>query len=107
MGGTSESALRAELMANAVATAHNHVLRRWLRGDTSVARAKDEVTPAMADVVALFEAVLGQDEEASLIVLRTTWSLADFMPALRQIADHIPTGPDPDRDRTESKECAP
>src|ERR1700727_464939 len=34
MAGQGESdALQAELMAAAVAAAHNHVLRRWLRGD--------------------------------------------------------------------------
>ena len=33
MGDSAESAsLRAELMAAAVVAAHNHVLRRWLRG---------------------------------------------------------------------------
>lgn len=30
-----DGALRAEITANAVITAHNHVLRRWLRGGTS------------------------------------------------------------------------
>src|ERR1700756_1646346 len=36
MGDQSESAsLRAELMAASVVSAHNHVLRRWLRGESA------------------------------------------------------------------------
>lgn len=33
--GEPDSALRAELMAAAIVTAHNHVLRRWLREESS------------------------------------------------------------------------
>ncbi|GAA0735671.1 TetR/AcrR family transcriptional regulator [Dactylosporangium roseum] len=46
------AALRAELMAAAVVSAHNHVLRRWLRRDTTDPVA--ELDAAMAQVVALF-----------------------------------------------------
>ncbi|MFB9181693.1 TetR/AcrR family transcriptional regulator [Dactylosporangium sucinum] len=46
------SALRAELMAAAVVSAHNHVLRRWLRRDTAEPAA--ELDAAMAQVIALF-----------------------------------------------------
>lgn len=35
LGDGPEAALRGELLASAVVTAHNHVLRSWLRGDTS------------------------------------------------------------------------
>lgn len=34
LGDTPEAALRAELTASSVITAHNHVLRSWLRGET-------------------------------------------------------------------------
>jgi AcrR family transcriptional regulator len=46
------SALQAELMAAAVASAHNHVLRRWLRGDS--ADPVGEVDEAMRQVISLF-----------------------------------------------------
>ncbi|MET7400971.1 TetR family transcriptional regulator [Dactylosporangium sp. NPDC005572] len=46
------AALRAELMAAAVVSAHNHVLRRWLRRDTAEPAA--ELDAAMAQVIALF-----------------------------------------------------
>lgn len=46
--------LRAELLAAAVVTAHNHVLRRWLRGTTDAPEA--EFDTAMAEVEQLFAA---------------------------------------------------
>ena len=52
MGPAPGAALRAELMAAAVVSAHNHVLRRWLRRDTTEPAA--ELDAAMAQVVALF-----------------------------------------------------
>ncbi len=52
MGPSENSALRAELMAASVVAAHNHVLRRWLRGDAS--DPVTEVDLAMGQVVALF-----------------------------------------------------
>lgn len=36
MGSEPDGALRGELLASGVITAHNHVLRSWLRGDTQV-----------------------------------------------------------------------
>lgn len=53
LGGRPETALRAELLANAVVTAHNHVLRAWLRGE--VADPDAAFDTAMAEVSALFE----------------------------------------------------
>src|ERR1700760_3191302 len=47
-------ALQAELMAAAVASAHNHVLRRWLRGD-SIDPVR-EIDAAMSQVIMLFGA---------------------------------------------------
>ncbi len=46
-GGDARAALAAELTASAVITAHNHVLRRWLRGEvddprTALAAALDQ-----------------------------------------------------------------
>ena len=52
MGGGEGADLRAELMADAVVTAHNHVLRQWLRSRTTTPEADFDV--AMRAVVALF-----------------------------------------------------
>jgi AcrR family transcriptional regulator len=52
MGPAPGAALRAELMAAAVVSAHNHVLRRWLRRDADDPAA--ELDRAMAQVVSLF-----------------------------------------------------
>lgn len=53
LGGRPETALRAELLANAVVTAHNHVLRAWLRGE--VTDPDTAFDTAMAEISALFE----------------------------------------------------
>jgi AcrR family transcriptional regulator len=90
MGDDPESALLAELMANAVVTAHNHVLRRWLREETST--PVEDFDRAMAKVVALFEpSATGASEGASegvanLVVLRTTRSLEQVVAALRPLS---------------------
>lgn len=52
MGPSPGEALRAELMAAAVVSAHNHVLRRWLRREANDPLA--ELDAAMAQVVSLF-----------------------------------------------------
>jgi AcrR family transcriptional regulator len=46
--------LPAELMAGAVVTAHNHVLRRWLRGTLDDAAVEPAFDAAMAEVTGLF-----------------------------------------------------
>src|SRR5580693_124302 len=48
------AALRSELMAAAVVSAHNHVLRRWLRGESPNPMA--EVDLALRQVIDLFTA---------------------------------------------------
>ena len=73
------NALRAELMANAVVTAHNHVLRRWLRGDTD--RPEAEFDDAMQVVVALF----AEPGESAIVVLRTDTDLHALIPRLRRL----------------------
>ncbi len=50
--GDRSAELRADLLAAAVVTAHNHVLRRWLRDLTQ--QPEVEFDLAMAEVVALF-----------------------------------------------------
>ena len=69
-------------------TAHNHVLRRWLREQIDSATASVEFDRAMTQVLALHgsERDVPPAEETSLVVLRTTRPLAEMLPALREIA---------------------
>jgi AcrR family transcriptional regulator len=62
--------LRSELMANAVVTAHNVVLRRWLRGLTTT--PYDELDDAIQQVVELFAAQPAGPaaEHAAVVVVR-------------------------------------
>lgn len=99
MGPSEENALRAELMASAVVAAHNHVLRRWLRGDTDEPIA--EVDRAMSQVVGLFSppiaptaqpgstptsaSVGSSDDGATVIVLRTSQHSDEIALAIRKI----------------------
>ncbi len=92
MGPSEANALRAELMAAAVVAAHNHVLRRWLRGDTDEPIA--EVERAMAQVVGLFPSptsaarasAAGPDEGgAAVIVLRTSQNPDEIAAAIRKV----------------------
>jgi AcrR family transcriptional regulator len=90
MGAAPDTALRAELMANAIVTAHNHVLRRWLRDEVTNTAVEKDFDDAMAKVLHLFggqRSTTDDAEEASLIVLRTSRSLSDLMPTLRQLAE--------------------
>lgn len=96
LGGTPATALRAELMANAVVTAHNHVLRRWLRGQLGRSAAEAEFHDAMAEVLRIHgsDADRPVGAEASLVVLRTSRPLEEMLPALREIAGvSDPLGP--------------
>lgn len=82
MGDSPGSALRAELMAAAVVTAHNHVLRLWLRElTTDPTRAFDE---AMAAVFAMFDDSPAGGDGATVVVLRSGQSVETLMPALRR-----------------------
>lgn len=86
MGGGEDTALRAELMAGAVVTAHNHVLRRWLSG-----RVDDplrEFDAAMAETVGLFTAA--GDDEASIVVFRTKKDLNALLPELNRVLGRNP-----------------
>lgn len=89
MGGPTESAsLRAELMAAAVVAAHNHVLRRWLRGESSDPVA--EVDEAMREVLALFRAPGSPPEPGAgttVVAFRTGQDLDALLPSLRRLVE--------------------
>lgn len=79
-GGSVE--LRAELMANAVVTAHNVVLRRWLRELTDA--PYDEFDAALDEVIELFDDS-SDGAGATVVVLRSMQSLESVLPRLRQV----------------------
>ncbi len=108
MGDPGEPAsLRAELMAAAVVAAHNHVLRRWLRGESPDPIA--EVDQALGQVIELFTgpdgnvigssvggngaaaggADGGADEVAAdgttIVAFRTGQDIDTLLPALRRL----------------------
>jgi AcrR family transcriptional regulator len=67
VGAAPDGALLAEIMAAAVVAAHNHILRRWLRGDT--ADPIVEVDTAMSRVVAMFAQPSSPDTNNGTLVL--------------------------------------
>ena len=93
MGDPAEPApLRAELMAAAVVAAHNHVLRRWLRGESPNPMA--EVDLALRQVIDLFttpgDSVNGGDG-TTIIAFRSGRDIESLLPALRRLADNVPS----------------
>jgi AcrR family transcriptional regulator len=90
MGDATESAsLRAELMAAAVVSAHNHVLRRWLRAECPDPVA--EVDEAMRQVIELFAAPLSRagasDPGTTVVAFRSAQDLDALIPSLRRLLD--------------------
>lgn len=75
------SELTAELMANAVTTAHNVVLRRWLRGVTD--DPVPEFDAAMEQVFDLFSPRAGADG-TTVVVLRSPRGVDALLPAIRR-----------------------
>jgi len=88
MGEPGEPAsLRAELMAAAVVAAHNHVLRRWLRGESP--DPIREFDDAMRQVSTLFAAaaVPGADDGTTIVAFRTGQDLDTLLPSLRRFIE--------------------
>jgi AcrR family transcriptional regulator len=75
--------LRADLVAAAVVTAHNHVLRRWLRGETSSPEADFD----QAMHVALQHLIEPAHGAATVVVLRTTAGVDAVVARLRPLLD--------------------
>jgi AcrR family transcriptional regulator len=87
MGIATESALlRAELMAAAVVAAHNHVLRRWLRGESP--DAVREVDEALRLVISIFAipADAAEGSGTTVVAFRTGQDIDTLIPELRRIA---------------------
>ncbi|MBQ0825110.1 TetR/AcrR family transcriptional regulator [Streptomyces tagetis] len=86
---TASASLRAELMAAAVVAAHNHVLRRWLRGESRDPVA--EVDEAMREVLALFPVRSPGDGSAeagtTIVAFRSARDLDALLPELRRLVE--------------------
>jgi AcrR family transcriptional regulator len=87
--------LRAELMAAAVVAAHNHVLRRWLRGESP--DPVREVDQALNLVTALYTTP-PQPPPATgttIIAFHSTQDINTIIPALRRMAAEQPPAVQP------------
>jgi len=100
--GTGElTALRAELMAAAVVAAHNHILRRWLRGES--ADPVPELDDALRLVIGLFTVSAGtvsagtvsagtvftstgRDGGTTIVAFRAGQDIDALLPELRRLA---------------------
>jgi len=82
-----QASLRAELMAAAVVAAHNHVLRRWLRGEST--DPVREVDDALNQVMGLFAgpAAGAGGHGTTVIAFRTGQDLETVLPALRGLIE--------------------
>ena len=77
------ASLRAEVMAAAVVAAHNHVLRRWLRGESP--DPSTEFDEALREVADLFVAPAG--DGTTVVAFQSGQDLDSLLPALRQLID--------------------
>jgi AcrR family transcriptional regulator len=84
-GHGDSAALLAELMAAAVAAAHNHVLRRWLRGEST--DPVREVDGAMSQVIDLFTTRVpaAEADGTTVVAFRTSQPLEALLPEIRQL----------------------
>ena len=73
------------MAAAALVAAHNHVLRRWLRGESP--DPVREVDEALRLVTELFAEPAGEPEGGTTVVaFRTGQDIDSLIPALRRIA---------------------
>jgi hypothetical protein len=92
MADTAEPApLRAELMAAAVVAAHNHVLRRWLRGESP--DPVREVDAALGLVIGLFtaSAETADGGGTTIVAFRSDQDLGTLIQALRRLTEQQPS----------------
>jgi hypothetical protein len=91
MADTAEPApLRAELMAAAVVAAHNHVLRRWLRGESpDPVREVDEALGLVIDLFAAPAEALGGNG-TTIVAFRSGQDIDTVIPALRRLTEGQP-----------------
>lgn len=72
--------LRAELFANAVVAAHNHVLRRWLRGE--VTNPRSDLAEALAATWPIYR---GGGGRTAVVVMSTDEPIESLTPRIREL----------------------
>jgi AcrR family transcriptional regulator len=87
------TALRAELMAASVVAAHNHVLRRWLRGESQ--DPMRELDDAMREVIGMFAAAGAPKSDTAgsgttIVAFRAGADIDAIVPELRRISQDQP-----------------
>ncbi len=80
---TEATRLRAEVLSAAVVAAHNHVLRRWLRGESPDPVA--EIDQALGQVTSLLAAPDGRG--TTIVAFRTGADLDTLLPALQRLTE--------------------
>ncbi|MGV0808787.1 TetR/AcrR family transcriptional regulator [Mycolicibacterium setense] len=77
--GEWTAGLRAELFANAVVAAHNHVLRRWLRGDVTDPRSD------LAEALAATWPIYRGGGRTAVVVMSTDEPIESLTPRIRDL----------------------
>ncbi len=79
--------LRAEVLANAVVTAHNHVLHGWLRDEATEPEAA--LSAAIADFVPRLwdESDPGSAATSQIVLLRSRRDIEELLPQLRRLLE--------------------
>jgi hypothetical protein len=74
-----------------VVAAHNHVLRRWLRGDSP--DALRELDDALRRIIGFFVEPPGKTDGngATIVAFRTAQDVETLIPVLRRLAGELPT----------------
>lgn len=92
LGTGQQAGLTADLISAAVVTAHNHVLRRWLRGKAAAPlREFDEAVSHLAQIYAntsvdpKARSKRPAPSSESIVVLRTSQDLEALLPSLKRI----------------------
>ena len=89
LGGTRQTRLEAELVANAVVTAHNFVLRDWLRGDSDSPHSDFERAMARATTTLRSTPADGGVDPAAIEAARRALPVLEtLLPAVRRLARH-------------------
>ena len=78
--------LRAELLAADLVTAHNYVLRRWLRGQTS--DPDDEFDQAMRVALERFQSTGLESMSSAVVILRSSATPAAIQAQLQPLLDN-------------------
>ena len=77
----STAQLRHEIFAHAVVAAHNHVLRRWLRGD--ITDAHQEFTDAMTTARTVLQISANDSTTSAVVILSTNQPLDSILPRIQ------------------------